>query len=39
LKKSLVPPKDFTLDAVALSVKSYELFVDGTLMGKGKIKP
>jgi hypothetical protein len=35
-EKSLVPPKDFTLDAVALSVKSYELFVDGTLMGKGK---
>lgn len=35
-EKSLVPPKDFTLDAVALSIKSYELFVDGTLTGKGK---
>src|SRR6185503_6899545 len=31
-------PKDFTLDAVALSVKSYELRIDGTLIGKSKSK-
>ena len=37
LEKSLeAPPKDFTLDAVALTVKSYEVFIDGTLAGKGK---
>ena len=29
-------PKDFTLDAVGLSVKGYELFVDGRLVGKSK---
>jgi len=31
-----VAPKDFTLDAVSLSVKNYELFIDGGLIGKGK---
>ena len=31
-------PKDFTLDALALSVKSYELRIDGTLVGKSKSK-
>ena len=30
------PPKDFTLDAVALSVKGYELLMDGQLVGKSK---
>jgi len=29
-------PKDFTLDAVALSVKSYQLLIDGKLVGKGR---
>ncbi|HET9527276.1 MAG TPA: hypothetical protein VFO99_13975 [Pyrinomonadaceae bacterium] len=32
------PPKDFTLDAVSLAVKSYELTIDGTLVGKSKSK-
>jgi len=32
------PPKDFTLDAVSLTVKSYELTIDGTLVGKSKSK-
>ncbi|HKE58819.1 MAG TPA: hypothetical protein VKB46_19040 [Pyrinomonadaceae bacterium] len=38
LPDSLVEPapKDFTLDAVALSVKGYELFMDGRLVGKSK---
>ena len=31
-------PRDFTLDAVTLSVKSYELSIDGTLIGKSKSK-
>jgi hypothetical protein len=31
-------PKDFTLDAVTLNVKSYELRIDGTLVGKSKSK-
>src|SRR5262245_25909875 len=30
------PPKDFTLDAVALTVKGYELFIDDSLVGKGR---
>ncbi len=30
------PPKDFTLDAVALAIKSYQLLIDGNLVGKGK---
>lgn len=29
-------PKDFTLDAVALTIRQYSLFVDGELAGKGK---
>jgi len=29
-------PKDFTLDAVTLAIKSYELFIDGELAGKGR---
>jgi hypothetical protein len=29
-------PKDFTLDAVALSVRGYELSVDGRLVGRSK---
>ena len=33
-----VAPKDFSLEAVALSVKSYELMIDGTLVGKSKSK-
>ena len=31
-------PKDFSLDAVTLSIKSYELTIDGTLAGKSKSK-
>src|SRR5687768_9938235 len=31
-------PKDFTLDAVSLAVKSYELMIDGLLVGKSKSK-
>lgn len=31
-------PKDFTLDAISLTVKSYELTIDGTLVGKSKSK-
>src|SRR5688572_27271624 len=31
-------PKDFTLDAVSLAIKSYELSIDGTLVGKSKSK-
>lgn len=31
-------PKDFTLDAVSLAVKGYELTIDGTLVGKSKSK-
>jgi hypothetical protein len=30
------PPKDFTLDAVALTVKGYELLIDGSLVSKSK---
>jgi hypothetical protein len=30
------PPKDFTLDAVSLSVRSYHLLIDGVEVGKGK---
>ena len=30
------PPKDFTLDAVALTVKGYELFIDDNLVAKGR---
>ena len=33
-----VAPKDFTLDAVSLAVKSYEVLIDGTLVGKSKSK-
>jgi hypothetical protein len=29
-------PRDFTLDAVSLAIKNYELFIDGELAGKGK---
>jgi len=29
-------PKDFTLDAVELSVKSYQLLIDGTLVSRSK---
>ncbi len=29
-------PKDFTLDAVALSMKGYQLLIDGELVGKSK---
>jgi hypothetical protein len=29
-------PKDFTLDAVELSVKSYQLLIDGTLISRSK---
>ena len=32
------PPKDFTLDAVAMAVEGYELFIDGTSVGKSKSK-
>jgi hypothetical protein len=28
------PPKDFTLDAVSLSVKNYELLINGNVIGK-----
>jgi hypothetical protein len=31
-------PKDFTLDAVSLAIKSYELSIDGVLIGKSKSK-
>jgi hypothetical protein len=31
-------PKDFTLDAVALSVKGYQLLIDGELVGQSKAK-
>lgn len=31
-------PKDFTLDAVSLAIKSYELSIDGVLVGKSKSK-
>lgn len=31
-------PKDFTLDAVSLAVKSYELMIDGNLVSKSKSK-
>src|SRR5215213_3449098 len=31
-------PKDFTLEAMSLSVKSYELSIDGVLVGKSKSK-
>ena len=31
-------PKDFTLDAVSMTVKSYELSIDGVLVGKSKSK-
>jgi hypothetical protein len=31
-------PKDFSLDAVSLSVRSYELMIDGTPVGKSKSK-
>jgi len=31
-------PKDFTLDAVSLSIKSYELAIDGNVVGKSKSK-
>lgn len=30
------PPKDFTLDAVSLTIKSYQLLIDGNLIGKSK---
>ena len=30
------PPRDFTLDAVSLSIKSYELLIDGNLVGRSK---
>jgi len=33
-----VAPKDFSLDAVSLTVKSYELMIDGLLVGKSKSK-
>lgn len=33
-----VAPKDFTLDAVSLAVKGYELMIDGLLVGKSKSK-
>ena len=33
-----VAPKDFTLDAVSLAVKGYELTIDGTVVGKSKSK-
>ena len=29
-------PKDFTLDAVALAIRNYELTINGTLVGKSK---
>jgi hypothetical protein len=29
-------PKDFTLDAVSMSVRNYDLFIDGQVVGKGK---
>jgi hypothetical protein len=29
-------PRDFTLDAVALAVKNYQLSIDGTVVGKSK---
>jgi len=32
------PPKDFTLDAIAMTVKSYELLLDGGQAGKGRAK-
>jgi hypothetical protein len=37
LEKSLESaPKDFTLDAISLAIKNYELFIDGQLAGKGR---
>jgi hypothetical protein len=37
LEKSLeAPPKDFTLDAVSLVIKNYQVFIDGQLAGKGR---
>ena len=33
-----VAPKDFTLDAVSLAVKGYELMIDGLVVGKSKSK-
>lgn len=33
-----VAPKDFTLDAVSLAVKGYELIIDGLVVGKSKSK-
>jgi hypothetical protein len=33
-----VAPKDFTLDAVSLAVKGYDLMIDGVLVGKSKSK-
>ena len=33
-----VAPKDFTLDAVSLAVKGYDLMIDGLLVGKSKSK-
>ena len=30
------PPKDFTLDAVSLAIKSYQLLIDGRLVGKSR---
>ena len=33
-----VAPRDFTLDAVSLAVKGYELMIDGLLVGKSKSK-
>ncbi len=31
-------PRDFTLDAIALAVKNYQLSIDGTVVGKSKSK-
>jgi len=33
-----IAPKDFSLEAVSLAVKSYELMIDGLLVGKSKSK-
>jgi hypothetical protein len=30
------PPKDFTLEAVSLSVRNYQLLIDGNLVGRSK---
>jgi hypothetical protein len=33
-----VAPKDFTLDAISLAIRSYELIIDGNIVGRSKSK-